>query len=482
MTAVHKDTKIVIVGDPEQLPSIRPGELLVNILKICESFPEDYVVRLTKIMRQKEIEGRIPAIVSLSKSLISSVKENNPSILNRMVYDNLEEGVVYPDLLLGVFKKNARAYDEVKILKKVFESLLENDSIKVEEFNSSFKTSINFKELQENKFFDLFSSGNWQVITPFRKSGQGKLGSEELNLIARRYINGQNYDQLRAWSKKRLKNLGYMYKKLSWKYNSDKMFAIGDKIICSSNIYKPQILHLTGTTLMEQAKLLGFPVVNGDIGIVEEMYTSDPDESYGKKISYTMEEIPEVYRSSNLIQMYSPFYKVKIEGKPGYVWFNAFDVKNIELGYVFTIHKSQGSEYDSLLIIVPNRAKSFVTPRMLYTAITRAKKKLCIISSEDVLENIIVTKDKDVRFTNIEQVSNLEDDRINSEGSEDLQRLLKIYTNWVNIIRKKFIDSIGEDIKPFEFILKIMDKTLLSMGEGDSDEEEQESTETEEED
>src|SRR3546814_14787420 len=51
---------------------------------------------------------------------------------------------------------------------------------------------------------------------------------------------------------------------------------------------------------------------------------------------------------------------------------------NLDLAYAMTIHKSQGSEYD--VVVIPMTTSHFMTLKrnLLYTAITRAKK-LCII-------------------------------------------------------------------------------------------------------
>ena len=56
-----------------------------------------------------------------------------------------------------------------------------------------------------------------------------------------------------------------------------------------------------------------------------------------------------------------------------------------ETVYAMTIHKSQGSEYDSVLVLLPERDMSMLTKELLYTAITRARKKVEIVSSKEVL-------------------------------------------------------------------------------------------------
>ncbi|MCK5917313.1 MAG: exodeoxyribonuclease V subunit alpha [Cocleimonas sp.] len=57
-----------------------------------------------------------------------------------------------------------------------------------------------------------------------------------------------------------------------------------------------------------------------------------------------------------------------------------------ETAWVMTIHKSQGSEFKRVLIILPTEDTPVLTRQLIYTGITRAKKKLDIISSSTILE------------------------------------------------------------------------------------------------
>lgn len=61
------------------------------------------------------------------------------------------------------------------------------------------------------------------------------------------------------------------------------------------------------------------------------------------------------------------------------------DRENIELAHACTIHKMQGSEMQCVLLIMNNFHANMLNKKLLYTAITRAKKKLYIIGDEDAL-------------------------------------------------------------------------------------------------
>ena len=66
-----------------------------------------------------------------------------------------------------------------------------------------------------------------------------------------------------------------------------------------------------------------------------------------------------------------------------------FDISALpafETVYAMTIHKSQGSEYTSVLVVLPEKDMPMLTKELLYTAITRAKEKVEISAKESVLE------------------------------------------------------------------------------------------------
>lgn len=60
-----------------------------------------------------------------------------------------------------------------------------------------------------------------------------------------------------------------------------------------------------------------------------------------------------------------------------------------ETAYALTIHKSQGSEFDELLIILPDNAAWVLTRELIYTAVTRARRRLTIWGSEQVFKTAV---------------------------------------------------------------------------------------------
>ncbi|MBA3008660.1 MAG: exodeoxyribonuclease V subunit alpha [Proteobacteria bacterium] len=62
------------------------------------------------------------------------------------------------------------------------------------------------------------------------------------------------------------------------------------------------------------------------------------------------------------------------------------DLPAHDTAFAVTIHKSQGSEFDSVLIIIPEKLSPVITRQLLYTGVTRARKKAIIVGSLDVIK------------------------------------------------------------------------------------------------
>jgi len=62
-----------------------------------------------------------------------------------------------------------------------------------------------------------------------------------------------------------------------------------------------------------------------------------------------------------------------------------------ELCYAMTVHKSQGSEYNEVVVMLPMKPSRICTREMLYTAVSRAKKKVTIVGPRGVVEHMLKT-------------------------------------------------------------------------------------------
>jgi exodeoxyribonuclease V alpha subunit len=66
-------------------------------------------------------------------------------------------------------------------------------------------------------------------------------------------------------------------------------------------------------------------------------------------------------------------------------------LEDIDTVHAFTIHKSQGSEYDHVVVVLPDRPSRIVTRELLYTGITRARTKVTIVGLRHVIAAAIET-------------------------------------------------------------------------------------------
>lgn len=66
-------------------------------------------------------------------------------------------------------------------------------------------------------------------------------------------------------------------------------------------------------------------------------------------------------------------------------------IQDVELAYACTVHKSQGSEYDTVIIALPATPSVMLKRNLLYTAITRAKKRVIIITQKGCINHSVIT-------------------------------------------------------------------------------------------
>jgi exodeoxyribonuclease V alpha subunit len=64
----------------------------------------------------------------------------------------------------------------------------------------------------------------------------------------------------------------------------------------------------------------------------------------------------------------------------------------IELAYAMTVHKAQGSEFDSVALILPEKKIPLLTREVVYTALSRARRSAVIVATEDVLAEAVREK------------------------------------------------------------------------------------------
>lgn len=92
-------------------------------------------------------------------------------------------------------------------------------------------------------------------------------------------------------------------------------------------------------------------------------------------------------------------YSINFSNINKIIEYNKKNINEIELAYALTIHKSQGSEFDTVIIPINNSLEYMLNKNLLYTAFTRAKKHLVLIGDKATLE--------ETRHKEIQRISNL---------------------------------------------------------------------------
>lgn len=130
-------------------------------------------------------------------------------------------------------------------------------------------------------------------------------------------------------------------------------YYVGDKVMMTNNNYDENC-----------------PYFNGDIGIIK----SIQDKTITIDIRNTLVEIPKE------------------------------QMDEMTLAYGMTVHKSQGSEFENVILYLPIGTKSMLLRNLTYTAITRAKKKIWIVDENGALDYSINNETKSKRRTYLSQI------------------------------------------------------------------------------
>lgn len=292
LRAVTPGTRLILVGDVNQLPSVGAGQVLKDLID-SQCFP---VVILQKIFRQA---GESDIVVNAHK-----INGGEHIILNNKSKDFF---------------------------------FLERQDV-----NVIYKHMIQLINEKLPKYVQA-NSMDIQVLTPMRK---GSLGVEALNKILQQYLNPP------AANKKE-------------HYLGELLFREGDKVMQIRNNYQLEweIVSRYGIPIDK-----GMGVFNGDTGIVKEIdeYNSQLIVEYdeNKRVTYPFSQLEE-----------------------------------LETAYAVTIHKSQGSEYPAVVMPLLSGPRMLFNRNLLYTAVTRAKKCVTILGSQETIQSMIDNESENRRYT-----------------------------------------------------------------------------------
>ena len=65
-----------------------------------------------------------------------------------------------------------------------------------------------------------------------------------------------------------------------------------------------------------------------------------------------------------------------------------------DTAFAMTVHKAQGSEFESVLLLLPEQTNRVVTRELLYTGVTRASKRVCLVAGQEVLVNACANRSR----------------------------------------------------------------------------------------
>lgn len=178
-----------------------------------------------------------------------------------------------------------------------------------------------------------------QVLCPSRRN---ELGTMELNARLQALLNPPEKDKAELKS-------------------GNILLRVGDKVMHNHNNYD--------ITWTKDNGEVGNGVFNGDIGVLEKINKQDETVSV---------------RYDNRVALYT-----------------REDLKDLELAYAITVHKSQGSEFDAVILTMFRHQKQLCYRNLLYTAITRAKKLLIMVGDEETLFSMVENDRKTLRYTGL---------------------------------------------------------------------------------
>ena len=301
LDCIYLGTKLILVGDSDQLPSVGPGSVLKDLINSKKLV----TVHLDKVFRQ----------AAKSKIIVNAHRVNNGKNFINKDDEELEKDSKQDFFFI---KEN----NQEKILEQVL--------------------SLCNGRLKKFGDYDFFES--IQVLTPTKK---GLLGTKELNKALQNELNPHREGEAE-------------------KSSMGAIFRIGDRVMQIKNNYDMYWEKRDGDILET-----GNGVFNGETGTI----TNINDKEKNIRVKFDDEKI---------------------------CWYEYNDLEQIEHSYCITIHKAQGSEFDVVIMIIPQTAPMLLTRNLLYTGLTRAKKMLIVIGNPNIVDFMIKNIDSKKRNTGLE--------------------------------------------------------------------------------
>ena len=347
LEAIPQDAKVIVIGDPDQLSSVEVGTVLADIVKGMQNQARrDISIDLSESIKLDN------TLKKLWEKVATSAEEEWPNDHSETSFIQLHNGLV---ALTQGHRNKGGVSTLVKLIKdqdiqKAIELLKsdEKDVTLIDSLNSnsSYKEELiqHYKDLSQ-KVSELYKQEKDNQISPEELDQQYATLLDEMNnlrlLCAKKRGTKAGANSVQEWN-------ALISKEIEKEFGSTKsdIDAYGERI---------------GSVLVVRKNQSTLDIQNGDTGLLVKRVTQEG-------------------RSS---------FKLVLPGKErGTVrYISRPQIEAAELGYAITIHKSQGSEYKHALVMLANEADSPLNLReLIYTGVSRAKQKVTVIGSEEVLE------------------------------------------------------------------------------------------------
>lgn len=356
--------RLILIGDPNQLPPIGRGRVFADTIEWLKEEHPDNVGTLTDNIRQlvNTVEDKGHGILDLAELFIQENQQTEDEeksaklkVRKEKLFENIvENGNGDVDKDLGVY-----FWNEQEELEQVLTNVMMRDMQIYTGLDMS-SGKVTSDELWQAMIRDKDKNSNpeiIQVISPYRGEFYG---TGSLNLLMQSTFNSK-------WSQKKLDGIGYFDKVIQFRNRpqSDPAYAYQDST----------------------KKNIKAEIYNGEIGL-SMIHGLDAYSKDGKQPKYKWQGNIDRFQVSfsgktrkGLRYNYGRDLGQDIEGR----WIKDQNViDNLELAYAISVHKSQGSEFDYVYIVIPHKESHLLSMELLYTAITRAQKKVTIFLQQDI--------------------------------------------------------------------------------------------------
>lgn len=353
--------RLILVGDHRQLPPIGAGRPFVDIVK--RLLPENVDSLFPKVAKSfAELTIRRRQLGSERMDLLlANWFSGNPIPPGE---DVIFEKLINEDRLDNIRLiqwKNENDFEE-----KFYEILNRELSIDINALNKSFNISLGAAEgLYFNRGVSVKKVEAWQILSPVKDK---LFGTRTINRNLHKTYRQEQIDFARK------------YYKIPKPMGAEEI-VYGDKVINVYNHTRKEIYPDDGLSY----------IANGEIGIVTGQFKSKKH-TYSGRPKYL-----EVEFSSQ--EKYTYTFKDRDFKDEG--------LNYLELAYALTVHKSQGSEFNLVFLIIPH--PSFVLSReLIYTALTRQRDRIIILHQGDIFS--LKSYSSDLYSDTLKRITNLFED------------------------------------------------------------------------